>query len=78
MSFVHDVYLFAPCTLSCNVVDIFMGLCAIVGMLGINLCFHRNLSHISFEVPYWLEYAFGYCIFQTVHVIGDAILFSVI
>jgi fatty-acid desaturase len=28
----------------------------VFGMLGVNLCFHRLLTHRSFECPRWLEY----------------------
>lgn len=28
------------------------------GAFGINICYHRLLTHRSFEVPRWLEYAF--------------------
>lgn len=29
------------------------------GMVGVNLCYHRLLSHRSFSCPKWLEYAFA-------------------
>ncbi len=29
------------------------------GVVGINLCYHRLLSHRSFQCPKWLEYAFA-------------------
>jgi fatty-acid desaturase len=29
------------------------------GILGINLCFHRLLTHRGFECPLWLEHAFA-------------------
>ncbi|HEY4312645.1 MAG TPA: fatty acid desaturase [Pirellulales bacterium] len=39
----------------------------VFGTLGINLCFHRLLTHRSFECPKWLEHAFsvlGVCCLQ--------------
>jgi fatty-acid desaturase len=39
----------------------------VFGILGINLCFHRLLTHRSFECPRWLEHAlalFGTCSMQ--------------
>ena len=29
------------------------------GVIGVNLCYHRLLSHRSFSCPKWLEYAFA-------------------
>ena len=31
--------------------------CYVFGVLGINVCFHRLLTHRSFSCPRWLEYA---------------------
>jgi hypothetical protein len=78
MAFMHGLCLFAPATFSWNAFGVFMGLYVITGMLGITLSFHRNLSHKSFKVPKWLEYAFAYCGIQAVQVIGDVISFWVI
>ena len=39
----------------------------VFGMLGINLCYHRLLTHRSFTCPRWLEYTLaiiGLCSFQ--------------
>ena len=33
--------------------------CCLFGILGINVCFHRLLTHRSFSCPRWLEYAFA-------------------
>lgn len=30
------------------------------GVCGVNLSYHRNLSHRSFKLPWWLEYTFAY------------------
>ncbi|CAN0888085.1 Palmitoyl-monogalactosyldiacylglycerol delta-7 desaturase, chloroplastic [Linum grandiflorum] len=32
-----------------------------IGLLGINLSYHRQLTHKSFKTPKWLEYSFAYC-----------------
>jgi stearoyl-CoA desaturase (delta-9 desaturase) len=33
----------------------------ITGMLGITLSYHRQLAHMSFKTPKWLEYILAYC-----------------
>mmetsp|Transcript_65662 Transcript_65662/g.156956 ORF Transcript_65662/g.156956 Transcript_65662/m.156956 type:complete len:398 (-) Transcript_65662:99-1292(-) len=33
----------------------------ITGMFGITLSYHRQLAHLSFKTPKWLEYIFAYC-----------------
>jgi stearoyl-CoA desaturase (delta-9 desaturase) len=49
-----------------GVVVMFVGV-YVFGGLGINLCFHRLLTHRGFACPKWLEYAFvviGVCCMQ--------------
>ncbi|KAK1312073.1 hypothetical protein QJS10_CPA07g00611 [Acorus calamus] len=41
-------------------------------MFGLTLLYHRNLSHSSFHLPKWLEYAFAYCGSQALQ--GDPIM----
>ena len=44
-----------------------VGGCYVFGTLGINLCFHRLLSHRSFKCPLWLEHVLavlGVCCLQ--------------
>ncbi|KAJ0700818.1 putative fatty acid desaturase domain, acyl-CoA desaturase [Helianthus annuus] len=52
---------FAPFTFSWRALSVAVGLYVVTGLLGITLSFHRNLSHKSFKLPKWLEYAFAYC-----------------
>jgi stearoyl-CoA desaturase (delta-9 desaturase) len=49
-----------------GVISAFVGV-YLFGMLGINVCFHRLLSHRSFECPKWFEYSLatmGACCLQ--------------
>lgn len=57
----HALCLFAPFTFSWSALGVAASLYVVTGMLGITLSFHRNLSHRSFRLPKWLEYAFAYC-----------------
>ncbi|KAL8235381.1 hypothetical protein R6Q59_021481 [Mikania micrantha] len=52
---------FAPFTFNWRALMVAIGLYVVTGLLGITLCFHRNLSHRSFKLPKWLEYTFAYC-----------------
>jgi stearoyl-CoA desaturase (delta-9 desaturase) len=40
---------------------LFLGTGVLSGWLGVDLSYHRQLSHRSFRTPKWLEYAFAYC-----------------
>ncbi|KAI3712060.1 hypothetical protein L1987_70609 [Smallanthus sonchifolius] len=42
-------------------VKVAVGLDLMSRLLGINLSFHRHLTHKSFKIPKWLEYTFAYC-----------------
>ncbi|CAI0395806.1 unnamed protein product [Linum tenue] len=33
----------------------------VTSLFGINLSYHRHLTHKSFKLPKWLEYSFAYC-----------------
>ncbi|KAI7754628.1 hypothetical protein M8C21_023907 [Ambrosia artemisiifolia] len=57
----HLLCVFAPLTFSWRALSVAVGLYVVTGLLGITLSFHRNLSHKSFKLPKWLEYAFAYC-----------------
>lgn len=58
---------FVPWLFSWTGVALAVGGCYVFGTLGINLCFHRLLSHRSFKCPLWLEHAvaiLGVCCLQ--------------
>ena len=55
IAFIHLGLLFAPATFSWKAFWVFFTLQWITGGLGICLCFHRLLTHKSFETPKWLE-----------------------
>ncbi|KAL1551385.1 Palmitoyl-monogalactosyldiacylglycerol delta-7 desaturase, chloroplastic [Salvia divinorum] len=57
----HLLCVLAPSTFNWAAFGVAVALCLITGLLGINLSFHRNLSHRSFKLPKWLEYLFAYC-----------------
>ncbi|KAK1265667.1 hypothetical protein QJS04_geneDACA016166 [Acorus gramineus] len=57
----HALCLFAPFAFTRGAVCAACALYVATGLLGITLSFHRNLSHRSFRLPKWLEYAFAYC-----------------
>jgi sn-1 stearoyl-lipid 9-desaturase len=48
---------FLPWFFSWTGVILLISGCYIFGVLGINACFHRLLTHRSFSCPRWLEYA---------------------
>ncbi|CAG7882629.1 unnamed protein product [Brassica rapa] len=56
---VHLLSLLAPFYLSWSAFRVFLWIVAINGIC-ITLCYHRNLSHRSFDLPKWLEYLFAY------------------
>ncbi|XP_038717349.1 palmitoyl-monogalactosyldiacylglycerol delta-7 desaturase, chloroplastic-like [Tripterygium wilfordii] len=58
---VHYLCLFAPFQFNWSAFWVAFALYVITGLLGITLCFHRNLAHKSFKLPKWLEYSFAYC-----------------
>ncbi|KAL2634325.1 hypothetical protein R1flu_005804 [Riccia fluitans] len=71
MVFMHGLCLAAPFTFSWSAFGVFVGLYIITGMFGITFSYHRHLSHKSFKLPKWLEYAFAYCGVQAIQ--GDPI-----
>ncbi|KAJ9537918.1 hypothetical protein OSB04_030651 [Centaurea solstitialis] len=58
--FIHLLSVFAPFTFTWGALWLTMGLYTVT-YLGITLSYHRNLSHKTFKIPKWLEYAFAYC-----------------
>ncbi len=50
---------FAPWFFSATGVVLAVGGVYVFGAAGINLCYHRLLSHRSFSCPLWLEHAFA-------------------
>ncbi|CAN1175512.1 Palmitoyl-monogalactosyldiacylglycerol delta-7 desaturase, chloroplastic [Linum perenne] len=61
ISSMHLLALMAPFCFSWSAVLVMVLLVHITGLLGINLSYHRNLSHKSFKFsPKWLEYMFAY------------------
>lgn len=61
IAILHLGLLFAPFTFTWKGFWVFFALQWITGGLGICLCFHRLLTHRSFEVPKWLEYVLTLC-----------------
>ncbi|MBI3088567.1 MAG: fatty acid desaturase [Candidatus Omnitrophica bacterium] len=57
---IHAGLVFAPFTFNWSAFRVFIVLQAVTA-LGITLCFHRLLTHRSFQVPKWLEYALTLC-----------------
>ena len=58
---IHVGALFAPWTFTWSGFWVFVALQFVTGLLGITLCYHRLLTHRSFHVPKWLEYALTVC-----------------
>ena len=54
---VHGLALLAPWFFSWSALGIMILLHWFLGSIGICLGYHRLLSHRSFQVPKWLEYA---------------------
>ncbi|KAK1414306.1 hypothetical protein QVD17_30050 [Tagetes erecta] len=57
----HLLCVFAPFMFSWEGLKVAIGLDLISRFLGVNLSYHRQLSHKSFKLPKWLEYTFAYC-----------------
>ncbi|XP_024979129.1 palmitoyl-monogalactosyldiacylglycerol delta-7 desaturase, chloroplastic-like [Cynara cardunculus var. scolymus] len=57
---IHLLSVFAPFTFTWGALWLTIGLYTVT-YLGITLSYHRNLSHKTFKIPKWLEYAFAYC-----------------
>nr|XP_043626202.1 palmitoyl-monogalactosyldiacylglycerol delta-7 desaturase, chloroplastic-like [Erigeron canadensis] len=57
----HLLCAFAPFTFTLDALVVAIGLDLVTRLLGINLSYHRHLSHKSFKIPKWLEYTFAYC-----------------
>ncbi|KAJ4897956.1 hypothetical protein Rs2_24750 [Raphanus sativus] len=56
---VHLLSLSAPFYFNWSAFRVFFWIVVINGIC-ITLCYHRNLSHRSFDLPKWLEYLFAY------------------
>ncbi len=50
-----------PLTFSWDALALAAGLYVVTGMFGVSLSFHRQLSHLSFRTPKWVEFALAYC-----------------
>ncbi len=61
IAIIHAGALLAPFTFNWGAFWVFFWLQWITGLLGVTLCFHRLLTHRSFQVPKWLEYALTLC-----------------
>lgn len=57
----HTICIIAPFQFNLNAFWVAVVLHIITGCIGINISYHRNLSHRSFRLPKWLEYLFAYC-----------------
>uniref|UniRef100_A0A7N0RF19 Fatty acid desaturase domain-containing protein n=1 Tax=Kalanchoe fedtschenkoi TaxID=63787 RepID=A0A7N0RF19_KALFE len=57
----HMLCLFAPFCFTWPAFWVGAALSVVTGLFGITLSYHRNLTHKSFTLPKWLEYAFAYC-----------------
>lgn len=71
LTVMHVGCLWAPATYSPAMVALALGLYFVTGCIGITFCYHRMLSHHSFVVPKWMEYAAAYCGVMTLQ--GDPI-----
>ncbi len=60
IAIVHLGALLAPWTFTWNAFWVFFVLQFVAG-LGITVCYHRLLTHRSFQVPKWLEYPLTIC-----------------
>jgi stearoyl-CoA desaturase (delta-9 desaturase) len=58
---VHAGALLAPFHFTWKAFGCFIAGYIISGLFGITLSYHRQLSHLSFKTPKWLEYLFAYC-----------------
>ncbi|CAL1409954.1 unnamed protein product [Linum trigynum] len=57
-------HLLAFCGLFCfswKGFGVFLLIGIVTSLFGINLSYHRHLTHKSFKLPKWLEYSFAYC-----------------
>jgi sn-1 stearoyl-lipid 9-desaturase len=63
MAIIHiaAIFAFLPQFFSWKAVVLALILHWVTGGLGITLCWHRMLSHRSFETPKWLEYILAVC-----------------
>ena len=57
---IHLGALLAPFTFTWSAFWVFVAFQLVTG-LGVTLCYHRLLTHRSFQVPKWLEYALTVC-----------------
>ncbi|PWA37006.1 fatty acid desaturase family protein [Artemisia annua] len=57
---IHVLALFAPFTFTWGAFWAAVWSYILCGVCGVNLSYHRNLSHRSFKLPRWLEYTFAY------------------
>jgi len=61
ISAVHLGALCAPFFFTWKAFGCFLVGYLITGLFGITLSYHRQLAHLSFRTPKWLEYVFAYC-----------------
>lgn len=57
----HLGVLLAPLAFTWKAFWTFVVLQGLTGWLGVTLCYHRMLTHRSFQSPKWLEYLLTYC-----------------
>jgi len=60
-SIIHLGACFAPFYFTWKAFASFLIMYVITGMLGITLSYHRQLAHLSFKSPKWVEYFLAYC-----------------
>jgi stearoyl-CoA desaturase (delta-9 desaturase) len=60
IAFIHLGALLAPFTFTWSAFGVFVVL-QVVTAMGITLCYHRLLTHRSFQVPKWVEYPLTLC-----------------
>ncbi|CAN0928099.1 Palmitoyl-monogalactosyldiacylglycerol delta-7 desaturase, chloroplastic [Linum grandiflorum] len=56
----HLLALFSPFCFSWAAFWTAVSIAVVTGLIGINLSYHRHLTHKSFKIPKWLEYFFAY------------------
>jgi len=59
--FLHAIALLAPFTFTWKALIAFLATYWIATGWGVCLCYHRLLTHRSFQCPKWLEYFFTVC-----------------
>ena len=61
IALIHVGALWAPFTFTWSAFWVFIVLQFATGLFGVTLCYHRLLTHRSFQVPKWLEYVLTVC-----------------